>query len=75
MIERVQPRATRLVPGFSKLPYDERLKRMKLKTLKQRRQRGDMIEVFKYMNKKYNVNDLVLLPRYTAVGMQTRTTA
>jgi len=64
--------ATRLVQGFSKLPYEERLKRMKLTTLKQRRQRGDMIEVFKYMNKKYNVDDLELLPRYTAVGMQTR---
>jgi len=31
-----------------------------------------MIEVFKYMNKKYNVDDLEMLPRYTAVGMQTR---
>jgi len=48
------------------------LKRMKLTTLKQTRQRGDMIEVFKYVNKKYNDDDLELLPRYTAVGMQTR---
>jgi len=61
-----------LVPGFSKLPYEARLKRMKLTTLKQRRQRGDMIEVFNYMNKKYHVDDFELLPRYTAVGTQTR---
>jgi len=72
MIERVQHRATRLVPSFSKLPYEESLKRMKLTTLKQRIQRGDMIEVFKYMKKKYNVDDFELLPHYTAVGMQTR---
>jgi len=28
--------------------------------------------VFKYTNKKYNVDDFELLPRYTGVGMQTR---
>jgi ribonucleases P/MRP protein subunit RPP40 len=72
MTERVRHWATRLVPGFSKLPYEERLERMNLTTLKQRRLRGDMIEVYKYINKKYNVNDLELLPRSTAVGMETR---
>jgi len=72
MIKRVQHRAIRLVPGFSELPYEERLKRMKLTTLKQRRQREDMIKVFKYMNKKYNVDDLELLPRYTAVYADKR---
>jgi len=71
-IEIVQHRATKLVPGFSKIPYEERLKRMTLSTLKQRRHRGDMIEVFKHMNKKYNVDDLELLARYTTVGRQTR---
>ena len=72
MLERVQHRSTRLVPGFSKLPYEERLKRMNLTTLKQRRQRGDMIEVYKYMNKKYDVDDSEVLPRHTAVGMETK---
>jgi hypothetical protein len=72
MMERVQHRATRLVPGFSKLTYEERLKRMNLTTLKQRRQRGDMIEIYKYMNNKYSVDHLEMLPRHTAVGMETR---
>ena len=53
--------------GLSKLPYEERLKRMELKTLKQRRLPGDMIEVYKYINKKYSVDDLEMLPRYTSV--------
>jgi len=62
IMEIVQHRATRSVPGFSKLPYEERLKRIKLTKLKQTRHRGeyrDMIEVFIYVNKKYNVDELL----------------
>ena len=58
-IERVQHRATRtrLVPGFAKLPYEERLKRLVLTSLEDRRLRGDVIEAFKYMHKIYNVDE------------------
>ena len=45
---------------------------MELTTLKQRRLQGDMIEVYKYMNKKYSVDDLEMLPRYTSVGLVTK---
>ncbi len=54
-IEAVQHRATRLIPGMSNLPYEERLKRLKIPTLSFRRMRGDMIEVFKYCNGYYQV--------------------
>ena len=50
-IEAVQRRATKLVPGMANLPYDERLKKLKLPTLAYRRCRGDLIQVFKLMNK------------------------
>ena len=46
-LENVQRRATKLIPGFSKLSYPERLKKLKLPTLAYRRARGDMIQVFK----------------------------
>jgi len=47
LIERVQHRFTRMIPGFSKLPYCERLKRLGLWSLEERRNRADLIEVFK----------------------------
>ena len=40
-------RATKLIPGMRHMPYEERLKKLSLPTLKYRRLRGDMIEVFK----------------------------
>ena len=56
MIENVQKRATRLVPGLKDLPYQERLKILKLPSLAYRRIRGDMIETFKILNNKYDYN-------------------
>jgi ribonuclease P/MRP protein subunit RPP40 len=61
-IERVQHRATRMVPGLAKLPYEERLKKMKLPSLVYRRIRGDAIETYKYLHNIYSVNSAVLLP-------------
>ena len=39
--------ATKLVINLKKIPYTNRLQRLKLPTLKYRRLRGDMIEVFR----------------------------
>jgi len=47
MIERVQNRFTRMVPGFSQLSYRDRLDRLGLWSLEERRNRADLIEVFK----------------------------
>ena len=47
LLEKVQHRATRLVPMFKKLPYDERLRRLNLPTLERRRVRGDLVQFFK----------------------------
>ena len=71
-LERVQHRATRLVPGFSHLTYEERLRRMDLPTLTYRRHRGDMIEVFKYLNGVYSVDGSAILPRDIRDGPVTR---
>ena len=46
-IERVQRRATKLVPNLRHLPYEDRLKALKMPSLFYRRRRGDMIQVFK----------------------------
>jgi hypothetical protein len=39
MIENVQRRATKQLPGFKELSYSERLKKLKLPTLSFRRER------------------------------------
>jgi len=54
-LERVQRRATTLVPGLSNMLYQNRLKAVKLPFLVYQRCRGDMIEVYKYLHGMYSV--------------------
>ncbi|XP_053395748.1 uncharacterized protein LOC128555936 [Mercenaria mercenaria] len=61
MVENLQKRATKMIPGLSHLNYEERLRKLKLPTLSYRRARGDMIEVYKLLNKKYYFNEKELL--------------
>ena len=42
-VERIQRRATKLVPQIRNLSYEERLKKLSLSSLTHRRRRGDMI--------------------------------
>ena len=61
LIESVQCRATKLIHGIKDLPYAERLSVLKLPSLKYRRLRNDMIQVYKYLHKEYNVvNDILI---------------
>ena len=46
-LERVQRRATQLIPELRILSYEDRVQQCKLTTLETRRVRGDQIEVFK----------------------------
>lgn len=46
-LENVQRRATKMVSEISHLPYNQRLRVLKLPTLSYRRERGDMIETYK----------------------------
>ena len=50
MIENIQRRGTKLVPELVNINYTDRLKRLNLPTLKYRRKRGDLIQVFKILN-------------------------
>ena len=48
-IESVQKRATKLIPRLKNLPYNDRLKVLKLPTLTYRRYRGDVIKIYKIL--------------------------
>ena len=56
MLEKVQQRATKLVPSLSKQPYEERLKALGLTKLEKRGTRGGMIETFKILTGLDTIN-------------------
>ncbi len=55
LLEKVQRRATRLIKELRGTSYEERLVKLGLTTLENRRLRGDMIEVFKIIKGFDNV--------------------
>ena len=50
MLERIQRRATKIIPKLGDLSYEEHVKECGLTTLETRRLRGGQIEVFKILN-------------------------
>ena len=56
IIEKVQARATKLIPNLKDLPYEDRLNRLNLTTLERRRQRGDLIQTYRIMNQIDKIN-------------------
>jgi len=47
LLEKVQRRFTKMIQGMKGMSYEERLQKLKLWTLEERRNRQDLIEVFK----------------------------
>ena len=61
-LERIQRIAKKMEPESEDLTYEERLKEMHLTTLKERRERGDLITIYKLMNnlEKMDIKCLIL---------------
>ena len=55
-IERIQRRATKLVPELKNLSYSNRLQQLGLPTLMHRRRRADMLETYRIINKQHSIN-------------------
>jgi len=56
VLEKVQKKATKIIPEVRHLPYMDRLKVCKLPTLHYRQVRGDMIEMYKILTGKYDAD-------------------
>ena len=66
LIEAFQRRATRQIPGYSQMEYEERLRLLGLPTLTFRRLRGDMIETYKILSRVYDKEVGPKLPKGTS---------
>ena len=52
--DNVQGRAIKMLPGLKELIYKERLNKLGIPTLLYRRTRGNMIEVYKMLDGRYD---------------------
>ena len=71
-LEKIQRRATRIIPSLRDLPFSHRLILLDMTTLAYRRLRGDMIETFKYINCYYDVNPKLTLPNLQNTNVENR---
>jgi len=55
MLEKVQHRFTRMFPHLKNMPYEARLEELGLWSLEERRNRADIIEVFKMVKQLSSV--------------------
>ena len=55
-VERVQKRATRMIPRIKDFPYTKRLEALNMPSLSYRRRRGDMIMCYKILTNKVKLN-------------------
>jgi len=55
LLERIQHRFSRMLPGMKQLSYSQRLRKLGLWSLEARRYRSDLIEVYKMLRGKSGV--------------------
>ena len=68
LVERVQRRATRMIPSIRHLEYTARLEALNLPSLQHRRRRGDMIQVYKIMTGMDRIDAKDLFPPPPKLG-------
>ena len=69
-LEKVQRRATKLVKNIRHLSYEERLKKLQLYSLVRRKKRGDLIEVFKILNKLEDTDEEIFFERSSTMSLR-----
>ena len=61
IIEKVQHRSTKLVAALADLPYEDRLRHLDLYSLYCRRQRADLITIYKLLHNKIQIDSSYFL--------------
>jgi hypothetical protein len=61
LIEGVLRRATKVIPGFKDVSYEQRLEKLKIPSMTYRRVRGDLIETYKYTHGYYRNENVFTL--------------
>ena len=67
-LQKVQRRAIKLVPTVSTFSYESSLNQLQLHSFYCRRQRSDLIEVYKIMNNQYPINIFTRISGSTTRG-------
>ena len=62
LLEKVQRRTTKLLSSLFHLPYETRLLKLELYSLYCRRQRGDLKETFKILNRYHDIDPTMFSP-------------
>ncbi|KAF2355936.1 hypothetical protein FHG87_013308 [Trinorchestia longiramus] len=72
-MEKIQRKATKIIPELRTLSYERRLQRLELVSPEQRTLRGQLIETFKYLN---GLNNVILEGLFEIDGnVRTRNTS
>ena len=76
LVEKVQERAVNMCSGLAGKSYSEKLVELKLMSLATRRTRADLIQTWKILNKKDNVDEKIWFTRVRDVAVrETRASA
>ena len=67
-LEGVQKKATKIIIRGKKLTCENRLRKIQLPTLTYTQVRGDMLDVYKFLSGKYDINCSVRLQLYSCRG-------
>ena len=70
-IEKIQHRATKLIPGMKHLPYNTRIKLCNLMTLEDRRRRSDLIQTYRII---HGIDQIPVESLFTLADNKTRPT-
>ena len=60
-IERIQRKATRIIPSISHLSYHDRLRHLNLPSLQHRRRRGDLICLYQILKGAYDIDNQLFI--------------